>query len=94
MLLSFNTCMDCAYLSVNRVNGKGENSIFSSQLRLDCIVRHSFHTCSCSVNRECDFGCFTSCFASDSISSCSLQIIVVLYGMKDICQFFSQYIQL
>ena len=32
--------MDCAYLSVNRVNGIGENS----QLRVDCIVRHPFHT--------------------------------------------------
>ena len=37
----FHFCIDCAYLSVNRVNGNiGENSNFSSQLRQNCIVRH------------------------------------------------------
>ena len=47
MLLSFNKCyfcIDCAYLSVNRVSVIGENSNFSFQLRADCIARHPFHT--------------------------------------------------
>ena len=40
----FHFCMDCAYLSVNKVNGVGKNSNFSSQLREDCTVRHPLHT--------------------------------------------------
>ena len=51
MLLSFNLCITFAYLSVTRVNGIGENSNFSSQLRIDFIVRNPFHTmCFSAVN--------------------------------------------
>ena len=39
-----NFCVDCAYLSVNRVNGIGEKSNFPSQHREYCIVRHPFDT--------------------------------------------------
>ena len=41
----FNFCSDCAYLSVNRVNGIGENSNFSSQLRaeLNCASPIPYH---------------------------------------------------
>ena len=41
----FNFCIDCAYLSVNRVNGIGENTNFSSQLRVDfhCASPISYH---------------------------------------------------
>ena len=49
----FNFCMDCAYLSVNRVNGLGENSNFSSQLRTKCIVRHRSFTY---WENSCSFG--------------------------------------
>ena len=54
MLLSFNKCpifcIDCAYLSVNRVNGIGENSNVSSKRRseLHCaspIPYHVFFSC-------------------------------------------------
>ena len=46
----FNFCIDCAYLSVKRVNGIGENSNFSTQLRaeLHCaspIPYHVFISC-------------------------------------------------
>ena len=38
-------CIDCAYLSVNRVNGIGENSNFSSQLlaELHCASPIPYH---------------------------------------------------
>ena len=41
----FKFCMDCAYLSVNRVNDIGENSNFSSQLRaeLHCASPILYH---------------------------------------------------
>ena len=42
----FSFCIDCAYLSVNRVNGiGGENSNFSSQLRaeLHCASPFPYH---------------------------------------------------
>ena len=57
MQLIFNFCMDCAYLSDNRVNGVGENSNLSSQLRavlhcastiiyrFACIQYHVFISC-------------------------------------------------
>ena len=45
MLVSFNKCSISAltanYLSVNRVNGIGENSNFSSQVWVELCVAHS-----------------------------------------------------
>ena len=57
----FNFCIDCTYLSVNRVNDIGENSNFSSQLRADlhcaspipyhvfliCDIHHPLVQCFC-----------------------------------------------
>ena len=49
--------MDCAYLSVNRVNGIGENSNISSQLRseLHCASPIPYH-----VFISCGFYTFTT----------------------------------
>ena len=53
--LVFNFCIDCTYLSASLVNGIGENSNFSSQLRaeLHCaspIPYHVFLSCEIYVN--------------------------------------------
>ena len=71
----FNFCMNCDYLSVNRVTDIGENSIFSSQHRsvLRCVSPiiylfvckqyHVFISCAVvshsSFIRECIILCFT-----------------------------------
>ena len=50
----FNFCIDCTYLSVNRVNGIGEKArIFHLNIGQNCIVRHPFHTtCLSAVTNE------------------------------------------
>ena len=50
-----NFCIDCGYLSVNRVNGIEENSIFSSELRaeLHCASHIPNHMCLSAVNGIC-----------------------------------------
>ena len=71
----FNFCIDFACLSVNRVNGIGENSIFSSQLRaeLHCASPIPYHV-------------FISCDNIHSIQKCEVKMnscikFVLYYGV-------------
>ena len=81
----FDFCIDCAYLSVNSVNGKGEKSNFTSQLREYCNMRHPFHTtCLSAVNIRLLISCDTDIYAINHIilHSLTFEIRSKLYLQK------------